>query len=243
MDKIYQEKVFITSNDVDDHYDLKISTIFKYLQQVSTNHSELLGIGMKTTLEHKMFWVITRMHVKIIKMPKMLETLTVTTHPGDLMMFVFPRYYEVYNESGELCIVASAAWVLLDVDTHKVVTKPYGEGFEFKGTSLPEDISMPGRVIAENLTKLESRKVRYNDIDLNGHLNNTKYIDYIIDTHDIHFYKKYRVSEILINYEKEIRDGDIVDIYSDSNIPEIITGDVSGNRSFGAKVSYIERKD
>lgn len=242
MDKIYQEKVFITSNDVDDHYDLKISTIFKYLQQVSTNHSELLGIGMKETLEHNMFWVIARMDVKIFKMPKMLETLTVTTHPGDLMMFMFPRFYEVYNELGELCISASAAWVLLDKDTHSVANKPYGEGFTFKGISLPEDIPLPKRVIADNLVKIESRKVRYSDIDLNGHLNNTKYIDYIIDTHDINFYKKYCVNEILINFEKEISDGDIVDIYSDGNLPETIAGDVNGNRSFSAKVVYKDRK-
>ena len=243
MDKIYQEKIFINSNDVDDHYDLKISTIFKYLQQVSTNHSELLGIGMKTTVDQGMFWVITRMHVKILKMPHMLETLTVTTHPGDLMMFIFPRYYEIYNETGELVIVASSAWVLLDNNTHKVVTKPYGDGFEYKGISLPEDLSLPGRVAAENLTKVEDRLVRYNDIDLNGHLNNTKYIDYIIDTHDIYFYKKYRVNEILINYEKEIKNGDSVTLFTDGNMPEIIVGDVNGNHSFSAKVTYIERKD
>ena len=243
MDKIYQEKIFINSNDVDDHYDLKISTIFKYLQQVSTNHSELLGIGMKTTADKGMFWVITRMHVKILKMPHMLETLTVTTHPGDLMMFVFPRYYEVYNEAGELVIVASSAWVLLDSNTHKVVTKPYGDDFEYKGISLESDLPMPGRVIYDNLTKVEDRKVRYNDIDLNGHLNNTKYIDYIIDTHDIHFYKKYRVNEILINYEKEINDGDSVEILTDGNMPEIIVGDVNGNHSFSTKVTYEERNN
>ena len=244
MDKIYQEKIFINSNDVDDHYDLKISTIFKYLQQVSTNHSELLGLGMKSTVDRGMFWVITRMHVKILKMPKMLETLTVTTHPGDLMMFIFPRFYEVYNELGELCITASAAWVLLDINTHKVVTKPLEDNFGYKGTSLPEDLPLPNRVIYDdNLAKVENRTVRYGDIDLNGHLNNTKYIDYIIDTHDIHFYKKYRVNEILINYEKEINDGDSVDIFTSGNNPEVIVGDVNGTHSFSAKVTYENRDD
>ena len=119
MEKIYQEKIFINSNDVDDHYDLKISTIFKYLQQTATNHAELIGLGMKDTFDKGMFWVITRMHVKILKMPKMLETLTVITHPGNMMMFLFPRFHEIYNEKGELVIVASSIWALLDVNTHK----------------------------------------------------------------------------------------------------------------------------
>lgn len=240
---MYEEKILITSNDVDDHYDLKISTIFKYLQQVSTNHSELIGLGKKDTVDKGVFWVITRMQVKILKMPKMLDTLRVTTHPGDLTMFVFPRYYQIYNEQGELCIVASAAWVLLDINTHKIVMKPFGDGYTFKGEKDPSDIPLPGRVTFDNLFELETRKVRYNDIDLNGHLNNTKYIDYIIDTHDVNFYKKHRVNEIIINYEKEIKNGDKVELFTDGSLPEIIVGEVDGVCSFTARVSYEDRKD
>ena len=238
---MYQEKIFINSNDVDNHYELKISTIFKYLQQVSTNHSELLGLGKKDTVDKGMFWVITRMQVKILRLPHMLETVTVTTHPSDLMIFMFPRHYEIYDEKGELCIVGNAVWVLLDNNTHKVIMKPFGEGYTFKGETHPDDLKLPDRVIYDNLSKVETRRVRYNDIDLNGHLNNTKYIDYIIDTHDINFYKKYRVKEILINYEKEIKNEDSVDIYTDGNLPEVIVGDVNGSHSFSAKVSYEDR--
>ena len=238
---MYQEKIFINSNDVDDHYDLKISTIFKYLQQVSTNHSEILGVGKKDTVEKGMFWVITRMKVKILKMPMMLETLTVTTHPGETMSFIYPRHYEVYNEQGELCIVGNAIWVLLDLNTHQVKMKPFPDGFVIPAEKLPEDLGMPEKVISDNLEKVETRRVRYSDIDLNAHLNNTKYIDYIIDIHDIDFYKKHRVKEILINFEKEIKNGDSVELFSDGNFPEIIVGNVDGTRSFSAKVSYEDR--
>lgn len=243
MEKFYQENIFINSNDVNDHYELKISTIFKYLQQVSTNHAELIGLGKKDTVDKGMFWVITRMEVRILKMPHMLETISVTTHPGDLMMFIFPRYYEIYNEKGELCIAASSTWVLLDLNTHKALMKPFGDNYSFKGETHPNDIKLPGKVTSDNLYKLETRRVRYNDIDLNGHLNNTKYIDYIIDTHDINFYKKYRVKEILINYEKEIKNEDSVDIYTDGNLPEVIVGDVNGSHSFVAKITYENRDD
>lgn len=239
---MYQEKIFINSNDVDNHYDLKISTIFKYLQQVSTNHAELIGLGKKDTVDKGMFWVITRMKVTILKMPKMHDTILVTTHPGETMSFVFPRFYEVYNEQGELCIVGSAVWVLLDLETHKVKMKPFSNDFSVPFEKLPEDIPLPEKVIYDNLDKIETRRVRYNDIDLNGHLNNTKYIDYILDIHDIDFYKNHRVKEILVNYEKEIKNGDNVDIYSDGNIPEIIVGDVDGVHSFSARVSYEDRK-
>ena len=240
---MYQEKIFINSNDVDDHCDLKISTIFKYLQQVSTNHAELLGIGKEETLRRGEFWVITRMKVIIHQMPKMLDTLTVTTHPGEKVMFIFPRYYQIYNEKGELVISASSSWALLDINTHKIKVKPFEDDFILPFEKLDEDISLPEKINPDQLIIVDERKVRYSDIDLNGHLNNTKYIDYIIDTHDSDFYQKHRVKEILINYEKEIKNNDNVVIYSNKSFPEIIAGSVNDQHSFIAQIEYEERRN
>ena len=240
---MYQEKIFVNSNDVDDHYDLKISTIFKYLQQAATNHSEILGVGKKDTVDKGMFWVITRMRVVIYKMPKMLDTLTVTTHPGETMLFIFPRLYEIYDQHGDLCIAGSATWVLLDSLTHKVKMKPFEDGFKIPGEVKENDIALPDKVTFESIDKIDERRVRYSDIDLNGHLNNTKYIEYIIDTHDINFYKTKRVQEITINYEREIRQNDLVTLFSDSHSPEVVVGKVDNNISFIARLTYINREN
>lgn len=238
---MYQEKVFINSNDVDNHCELKISTIFKYLQQVATNHAEELGVGMEATTNHGMLWVITRMQVNIYKMPKLLETLTIKTHPGEAMIFIFPRFFEIYNEQGELVISASSTWALLDSSTHKIKMKPFSEDYSFTGEKWDSDLPIPEKVAIEDVYLVDDRKVRFSDIDLNGHLNNTKYIEYIIDTHDMNFYNKYRIKSILVNYEKEIRYNEEVRLYSSGNIPEVIIGDVDGKHCFASKIEYEER--
>ncbi len=238
---MYQEKIYVTSNDVDSYLDTKLGAIFRYLQQVSTNHAELIGLGKKDTVDKGMFWVITRMKVVIHCMPKMHETINVCTHPGDMIMFLFPRFYQIYSESGELLVEASAVWVLLDSITHKAKMKPFGDNFTFKGEKDEKDLPLPEKVEIAETSLLESRKVRYSDTDLNGHLNNTKYIDYIVDAHDSNFYKKYKFKEICINYEKEINDNQIVNLYSSNSVPETIVGDVDDVHSFIAKVNYQER--
>lgn len=242
MKKFYEEKILVTSNDVDRYFEVKLSTIFKYLQQVSTNHAELIGLGKKDTSDKGMFWVIARMNVIIHKMPHMLDALKVTTHPGDLMMFIFPRYYQIYSESGELLISAVAYWTLLDSNTHKVIMKPFGDGYTFKGEKLDIDLPSPRKITYDELFVCEERKVRYSDTDLNGHLNNTKYIDYIIDTHNTSFYDNKRVKEISINFEHEIKDGDIVTLYSNNLEKEVIVGEVNGVHNFVAEIIYEERK-
>ena len=61
---------------------------------------------------------------------------------------------------------------------------------------------LPGKCETGDYQLVETRKVRYSDIDLNGHLNNTKYIDYIVDIHDSDFYKKglQKMKRVLNNY-------------------------------------------
>ena len=88
---------------------------------------------------------------------------------------------------------------------------------------------------------VDSHKVRYTEIDLNGHLNNTSYVEYILNTHDNEFYKHNRISSININYDKEIKNTEIVDLFSNKESPEIIKGRVNGENRFTAKIEYEKR--
>ena len=238
---MYQEKIFVTSNDVDSHLETKLGAIFRFLQIASTNHAELIGLGKKDTIDKGMFWVITRMKVIIHRMPRLNETITVSTHPGDMIMFVFPRFYQIYSESGELLVSASASWVLLDNITHKLLTKPFGDNYHFSGEKDAHDISLPEKIALEEVSVAEERKVRFSDTDLNGHLNNTKYIDYIVDIHDSNFYKNCRFKSINISFEKEVMDNQIVKLSSNNNNPELVIGHVDGQQVFVATVEYQKR--
>ena len=88
---------------------------------------------------------------------------------------------------------------------------------------------------------MEQRTVRYSDIDLNGHLNNTKYIEYILDMKNSSFYKKKEIVSILINYEKELMDGDVVSLYSNEENPEYIIGKVEDKNIFEVLITYKDR--
>ena len=108
-------------------------------------------------------------------------------------------------------------------------------------TSNKDDLSLPEKVIDDAQELVDVRKVRYTEIDLNGHLNNTQYIEYILDTHEPVFYKDHRISAINITYEKEIKSGHEVKLYSDKGNPETVRGNVEGAPHFIAKLTYEHR--
>ena len=90
---MYEKKYYIGSNDVDQFLDLKLPSFFRMMQDISTEHAEVLHIGKADTLDKNLYWVITRIELDIIQMPKYLDTVTLKTYPGDDMRFIFPRYF------------------------------------------------------------------------------------------------------------------------------------------------------
>lgn len=234
---MFKKSYYIGSNDVDKFLDLKLPSFFKMMQDIATEHAEVLGIGKEDTLDKGMFWVITRIELEIIRMPKYLETVNLITYPGDNMRFIFPRYFHLEDKDGKCLIRASSVWMVLDKNTHRINMNP------FPGKDIPvehrdDELNMPNKAIDGATKEVERRKVRYSDIDLNGHLNNTKYIDYIIDTHDSEFYKNHKIKHFLINYEKEIVDNNVLTLLTNDEDPEIIKGVLEDKTSFIANITY-----
>ena len=237
---MFTKEFHIGSNDVDQFLELKLPSFFRMMQDVATEHAEVFNVGKAMTIDKGLYWVITRIEIEILDMPKYLEDVILHTYPGDDMKFIFPRYFLLYDKKGKLLIRASSTWMVINRSTHMVCLKPF-EGKVLPNEHHDDELPLPGKAKrSEDVSLIEERKVRYSDIDLNGHLNNTKYIDYIVDIHDSEFYKKNRISRFLINYEKEIKDNDVLTIYADKNNPEYIRGE-SDKTSFEVNITYTKR--
>ena len=237
---MYKEKMQITSNDVDQNLELKLSSLFRFLQTAASNNSEELHAGHWELFEHNLLWVVLRIEVKIYRTPLLDEVLTVGTHPGEARSFIYPRFFEVYDSKGKLIIAASSMWAMIDKTTRKVVVKPQGIK-TIPGSVDKDDLPLPAKVSGETPIVKDTRRVKYSEIDLNGHLNNTQYVEFLLDTHEPEFYKNHRISGININYDKEIRSGQVVTLSSNDKDPEIIRGTVEDVEHFSALITYEKR--
>ena len=230
----------ITSNDVDQNLELKLSSLFKFLQASASNHAESLDVGHWELFEHNLLWVVLRMEVKIYRTPILDEVITVGTHPGEARSFIYPRFFEVYDSKGKLIIAGSSMWAMIDKNTRHVVVKP--QGIKTIPASVDkDDIPLPVKVSGEATIVKDTRRVKYSDIDLNGHLNNTQYVAFLLDTHEPEFYKSHRIAGININFDKEIRSGQVVTLSSNDQDPEVIRGTVGDTEHFSALITYENR--
>lgn len=224
-------------SDSDQNLNAKISALFVYMQDVAMEHAEDLHIGKAATMDKGLIWVITRYSLSINRLPKYLEEITVSTYCGDNMKFIFPRYYEIKDNKGNILVTASVTWMVLHKATHQVHFNP------FNGLLLPTEHyegeePLPIKIQPQEASLIDTRRVRNSDVDINGHLNNTRYIEYLTDSHDYDFYQTREVKHIVLEYKKEIKINQTVEIYSNKANPEYLELRVGGESCFIALIEY-----
>lgn len=173
---VYSEELLLRSKDVDMFRRLRTSELFRLLQEASIRHTEQLGMGRDKTLDRGILWVLLMQRAEIARMPEYDERIVLKSWPGKTMHLLFPRYYSLETAEGEPLLKASALWSLVDEKTRKVVF-PEKVGVVIEGVSTGEEIAMPGAVGRKEPAHTQDFTVPYSFVDLNGHMNNTRYFD------------------------------------------------------------------
>ena len=178
---VYTEALRLRSKDVDLYRRLRVSQLFTLLQEASIRHTEQLGMGREKTLDKGILWVTTLQRCEIRRMPEYDEDVLLKSWPGQTMHLLFPRYYSMETAAGEPLLKASAIWCLVDRETRRIVF-PERYGVVLPGVTTGEEHALPGALRRETCTQERRFTVPYSYVDLNGHMNNTRYFDLAEDS-------------------------------------------------------------
>ena len=176
MDGVYQETHRLKNRDVDLHRRLRMSRLFELLQESSIAHTEALGMGRAMTLDRGLLWMVTLQRCEIDRMPEYDETVIVETWPGETMHVIFPRYYRLVTPAGEELVRGSALWMLVDETSRRFVF-PDRYGISIAGVTTGREIGQPAAPRSLPTDRERRFTVPYSYVDLNGHMNNTRYFD------------------------------------------------------------------
>ena len=205
--KTYRESFPIRTCDCDFMGEWRPSAILTAMQEIAGMHSHLLGCGREVLMRNNLVWVLTRSEVRMQKYPRVGDTVKLETFPAPIRRWFFPRYYLFRNQDGETLGCAATLWVLMDFQERKMA--PPGN----VAKSLPDNsdlqppMGMPGAAeIPENGAETAIKRLpAYFDLDVNLHVNNTRYADWACDMLGVDLMRDHRLESMRINYEAEIR--------------------------------------
>lgn len=205
MMKTYEEHQKLLTRDCDLNGQWRVSAILESMQEAAGAHSFLLGCGRDQLIRNNIVWVLSRCEIHMDRYPRIGETVTVSTFPMPTRICFFPRYYIFTDERGETIGKAGTLWLLLDTKTRRML--PPGDVARLipDNRDLTVPMNLPatvGQLQGEEFVS-EYTPV-YTDMDINGHVNNTRYADWLCNALGIETMKQYEPESVILNYNHEV---------------------------------------
>lgn len=208
MLKTYTREFRIASYQTDLTARIRPSAILEIMQEMAGAHAELLDVGRKRLAPMNLCWVLTRVEVRMERMPLSGEIITVETFPMPNRRVFFPRCFIFRDAQGEQIGCAGSMWVVLDVNTRKMANGAQIAALMPDNRDLTAPMGMPATV--EEVSGEEAVSLHlpaYTDLDVNGHVNNTKYLDWCCNALGIDTMRAHAMTRFAVNFNQEILPG------------------------------------
>lgn len=215
--KMYSLKHRIPYYECDASGHLTFSTLISLLILSSEKQNRQLGVDEQRVLQFGGGWVIIDYEAHFSgTMPKENDQIVIDTSVLAYNKYFVVRSFIIKNAVGNQIGDVKGLFVYMDLQKRRLakipeeIMAPYEMGTQIR---LPK-VAKPDRVTIDNQWHGHQYRVRYFDIDYNGHVNNACYFDWMLDTLTPEFLKTHQISAMRMNYEHEVRTDTVVDSQS-----------------------------
>ena len=206
---IYKETFKIGLKDIGKDDKIKNRAIIEFLEDLGARHSDLAGYGVNDREKTKISWILLEWKLKITDRPKYGDELEIHTWGRDANRVFTYRDFEIYNQEGKLCAIATSKWAIVNIETGKLakLTEEMIASYKMEDNKkVFEEELKKIKIPEESKETLEYTVVR-RDIDLNKHMHNLYYLDLAYEALPEEIYKDRPFDKLQITYKREIKLG------------------------------------
>lgn len=181
---------------------LRLTSLLNFLQIQAGNHTQSVGFDYLKHRGEDTFWVLSRMTVKIDSWPTYPQDLTVDTWSRSTKAVLALRDFRFGTDAGWNGR-ASSAWVMLK---DRKPQRPEPWVAIYTKTRVEEPVTeMPASLPAfETAAPVSRVRADWEDVDMNGHVNNVNGIGWCLASHDFEFLHAWRPTYLEANFLAEM---------------------------------------
>lgn len=194
--------------------------LLNLIQDTAWIHATRLGHGYETMLEEQMAWVLTRQKLQVSEWPHWGDDLDVVTWIRPVTGLLAIRDFEFFLK-GKKIGACSTQWLIMNLKSRKPAEKSLTVSTDQIRQDYTCGIEVAKIHLNNSLKELAEFHVRNSDLDLNGHVNNTRYAQWILDSIPYEKHLEFTLNEYEVNFLNETKSGERVKIFG---------GEVSADR-------------
>jgi len=188
----------------------RLTAICHCMQESAGRHAAQFQLGYEGMQANNQAWVLNRLRVQMSDYPDWKSTLCIETWVQMMRGPFSQRYFLLKNGAGEIIGSANTFWVVIHTTTHKPqrlknkIEIPIID--EVPPCGAAEKIILP-----DGLQIIDNHKVKQSDLDLLHHVNNVKYLEWVLDTQSQS--EAIRPRQIDLNFVGETHLNDTIEIH------------------------------
>ena len=190
--------------EVDFRSKLKLPNLVNYILNCAGYHADFCHYGLSDLQKHDYSWVLIRVAIEMDRYPKMYEKVHVQTWVEGFIKIFSKRNYAFLDADGKILGYARTIWAVIDNKTRKAVNiSEILDKQAILEKDCPIDRIRNIPAISESDVAKEQFTVKYSDIDMNQHLNSSKYVEHILDAFTLHKFVHRDIERFEIDYMAE----------------------------------------
>ncbi|NWG02248.1 MAG: hypothetical protein HXY44_05270 [Syntrophaceae bacterium] len=216
MKRSWEEEYRISFYEVDTKNKVFLPVLWSLMQETAWHHAHHLKLGYSDLEEHQHFWVLSRLAIQMVGYPRWGDRIKIKTWlTGIGRLFAF-RQFSIMGSAGDVLGTAKSAWLVLDLKSRRPQKiEPVFKHILHLFNDLPTN-GEPEKLPSPVQSKMgKSHTVRYSDIDMHHHVNNIKYIEWILDSCPFEINQTHQIHTFVINFLAESSHGDIISIHTE----------------------------
>ncbi|GKQ42151.1 acyl-ACP thioesterase [Companilactobacillus sp. RD055328] len=205
---IYEEVHNVPFFFTNSNGEMSLSALLNSVLLVSENQLVKLNLDGESMLTNGFGWVVTQYHIDITKMPKINEQIKISTQAKSYNKFFCYRDFWIKDMDDNVLVKIESIFVLIDIKDRSIakVKDEYMNKLGSEKVARPEKFPRLKKTdFKDNEQKIH---IGYYNIDINQHVNNSYYFDWILDNMEMDFLKTHQVKTLDIKYEQELTYGD-----------------------------------
>ncbi len=186
---------------------LKLSSFFDIMQDGAYKNADDYGYGFYDMVDKGLIWVISRIKVIWENDAYFEDELEFSTWAKGLERLFFRRDYLLKSNSKTVA-KATALWLIIEEKSRRPQRPTVITDYQTKFIEESAIDEVPRKIdIIEDTEFVFSKSVRHCDLDINGHMNNERYVELALDALPQGYFEK-QLKTFEIEFKQESKFGD-----------------------------------
>ncbi|HKK45239.1 MAG TPA: acyl-ACP thioesterase domain-containing protein, partial [Balneolaceae bacterium] len=167
--------------EIDSNQKATLPAICNLLQEIAGNHAQKLHFDITDLQENKLTWVLHRLVVKMDRFPDWRETITVKTWPSSGDGLRAYRDFQILDAEENVIGKSLSYWLMMNIESRRPVRIPQ-KILRMAPTDIDHVLPIQDSNFTQpdNVQTVQKFEVRKTDLDLNQHVNNVRYVEWLL---------------------------------------------------------------